>query len=328
MSLNGISTFEMNGSEEKREVRITRKEEVANGVYFFELTVVDDAPLPVCQPGAHITVETPAGDNRWYSICSVGEGRKSYCIAVKRESEGRGGSRSMADDTKVGDTLSVSNPGNEFELVDAPGYLLIAGGIGITPIYAMWQHLIAIDHSPFQLIYLTRSPQDTLFLDELSQGDSQRKPIIHHSQSEPGGRFDFWDLLEQPTADHIYCCGSKSLVSDIKDMTGHWPSSQIHFEDFSPVEAVRASDKAFKIRFKSSDEVIEVSESETLLHALRQSGHRVLSSCESGTCGSCKTAYLAGPIDHRDLVLEEDEKHNYLMVCVSRAAGKEIVLDL
>ena len=318
----------MNTDAQQLKVQITQKNEIANDIFWFELSAAGGQSLPVCEPGAHITVETPAGDNRWYSVCKSANNRTSYCIAVKREADGRGGSVSMTDDTKTGTYLNITEPENEYNLVEAPGYLLIAGGIGITPIYAMWQHLVDIDHPAFQLIYLTKSPEDTIFRKELLQSKYKDRVLVHHSQSEPGGRYDFWDLLEKPNANHIYCCGSKSLMSDIKDMSGHWPSSQIHFEDFAPVEAVRADDKPFTVQLKQSDEVIEVSESETLLHALRKNGLRVLSSCESGTCGSCKTVYLEGLVDHRDLVLEENEKDNFIMVCVSRAQDGEITLDL
>jgi len=306
-------------------VRISQKREIANQLHFFELTAADGKPLPVVHPGDHITVETPSGDNRRYSLASVSENKMSYCIVVKREADGRGGSISMADNTEVGDELNISDPNSEFDFVDGAKYLLIAGGIGITPIYSMWQYLVENDHPDFQLIYLTRTPEDTAFAQEFKESKYHARVHIHHSQ---GGRFDFWDLLMTPSEKHVYCCGPKSLIDEIKDMTGHWPKRLIHFEDFAPVKAIRADDKSFTVRLKSNDQVIEVGERETLLHALRQQGHRIQSSCESGTCGSCKVTYVNGVVDHRDLVLEPKERKDKIMVCVSRSAGEEILLDL
>ena len=269
----------------------------------------------------------PSGAHRWYSICDVTENSQSYFIAVKREAGGRGGSVSLIDDTEVGSVLTISEPECEFEFVDAPGYLLIAGGIGITPIYAMFKHLMKIGHPDFKLIYLSRCVADAPFIEELSQAKYKEHVLIHHSD-EVGERFDFWDMLERPTAQHIYCCGPKGLMSEIKDMSGHWRQSQLHFEDFKPVEAVRVDDKPFIVRLAGFDTEVQVGESETMLDALRRQGIKVHSSCESGTCGSCKVAYLDGEVDHRDLVLEGDEKKSYLMACVSRAAGESITVKI
>ncbi len=317
----------MTGNEPSLDVVISRKQEIASNIFLFELSRADGAALPACAPGSHISVHTPGGANRWYSICNVAEDNMSYSIAVKREADGRGGSVSMVDDTEQGSVLTISQPECEFEFVEAPAYLLIAGGIGITPIYAMFQALAKAGHEHFKLVYLTRSPEDTPFLDELSRSEYKDHILIHHSGAS-GDRYDFWDLLEKPTSQHIYCCGPKSLMSEIKDMTGHWPSSRLHFEDFKPVEAVRVDDRPFRARLAGTDRVIEVGESETLLDALRREGVKVHSSCESGTCGSCKIPYEAGEVEHRDLVLEDSETGSYMMACVSRAKGDEITISV
>ena len=317
----------MSAKEPSLEVIVRKKSEIANNIFLFELSRLDGAALPACEPGSHIAVETPCGANRWYSICNVSEDNRSYFIAVKRESAGRGGSISMADDAQEGCSLRIGEPECEFEFVNADRYLFIAGGIGITPIYAMWKHLVEIAHPHFKLIYLTRSPADTPFLEAFLHSPMKDNVLIHHT-GEAGARFDFWDLLAKPTTQHIYCCGPKTLMTEIKDMTGHWPSSRLHFEDFKPVEAVRVDDKPFRARLAGSDTVIEVNEHETLLDALRKRGIRIHSSCESGTCGSCKIAFVNGSVDHRDLVLEETERESTMMACVSRAEGDEITIDV
>lgn len=306
----------------KIKVKITKKQEVANQLFHFELTTVDVSVLPPINPGDYIAVDTPSKDSRHYSIASVSEDNKSCSLVIKRESEGRGGSISMADETQEGDLLYISEPENEFPFVDGDEHLLIAGGIGITPIFSMFEHLVKLKHKSFKLIYLTKSEDDTIFLDKLIDNENVH---IHYSKE---GRFDFWDLLMTPSEKHIYCCGPKSLISEIKDMTGHWPARLVHFEDFNPVEAIRADDKAFTVRVNSSGEVITVSEKETMIHALRNKGYQVNSSCESGTCGSCKVTHLSGVVDHRDLALDDDERKNSLLACVSRSAGDEILLDI
>ena len=317
----------MNSENQTIDVTVTAKNQIAVDIVLFELTRSDGGVLPPWEPGAHITVQTPSGANRWYSLCQLSKDQRSYFIAVKREDAGLGGSRSMIEETQVGSNLRIGPPENQFALVDSNAYLLIAAGIGITPIYAMWQTLVEKGHPNFLLVYLTKSPQHTPFYQELMSSKYRENVILHHTN---GGseRYDLWDLLAKPTSQHVYCCGPKDLMSEIKDMTGHWPTSRLHFEDFKPVEAVRANDKPFTARIKSNDELIQVAEDETLLHALRKHGVQVSSSCESGTCGSCKTSYLSGQIDHRDLVLEGEELSHYLMPCVSRAHDKEIVLDL
>jgi phthalate 4,5-dioxygenase reductase subunit len=306
----------------KIKVKITTKREIANQLFFFELTSVDTPVLPQANPGDYIAVETPSKDNRHYSIASTSKDGKSYCLVIKREPEGRGGSISMADNTKKGDELYISEPENEFSFVEGDEHLLIAGGIGITPIFSMFEYLVKLKHKRFKLIYLTKSEDDAVFLDKLIDNDNVH---IHYSKE---GRFDFWDLLMTPSEKHIYCCGPKSLISEIKDMTGHWPARLVHFEDFNPVEAIRADDKAFTVRVKSSGEVITVSEKETMIHALRNKGYQVNSSCESGTCGSCKVTHLSGIVDHRDLALDDDERKRSLLACVSRSTGDEILLDI
>ncbi|MAM70026.1 2Fe-2S iron-sulfur cluster-binding protein [Litorivivens sp.] len=317
----------MSAKEPSLDVVIKKKSEVATNIVLFELCSADGGVLPPCELGSHIAVETPSGANRWYSVCEVSEDNRSYYIAVKREDEGRGGSISMLDHAEEGSLLRISEPECEFEFVDAPGYLMIAGGIGITPIYAMWKHLVKMNHPHFKLVYLSRSPADAPFLEELSQDKYKDHVLIHHS-AEAGKRYDFWDLLEKPTAQHIYCCGPKSLMTEIKDMTGHWPQSRLHFEDFKPVEAVRKDDKPFRVRVAGADTVVEVSESETMLDALRKQGIKIHSSCESGTCGSCKVTVVEGLVDHRDLVLEESEMKTHMMACVSRAEGDEVTIDI
>jgi phthalate 4,5-dioxygenase reductase subunit len=312
--------------EELREVRVTRAERVADGIKLFELRDPAGAALPTYAPGAHIPVQVPSGAMRNYSLCSDPAQPDRYVIAVKREEGGRGGSASLVDAVHEGDTLHVGPPANLFELVEAPGYIFVAGGIGITPILAMI-HAVR-RRAPFRLYYLTRSAATTAFLPELTAPDLAGHVTIHHDEGDPDRAFDLWPVFEEPTRDHIYCCGPRGLMDAVRDMTGHWPASAVHFEDFgSDLVRPRADDVPFTVRLARSGAELTVPVGITIMEVMRAHGLRVASSCESGTCGTCKTAVLEGEPDHRDMVLSPSERKGSIMVCVSRAKTPLLVLD-
>lgn len=292
-----------------------------------EFTLADPAgdALDQFTPGAHITVETPSGAMRRYSLVNNGAAPDRYVIALKRERDSRGGSASMHDAAEEGTRLRVQPPENSFPLVEAPSYLLIAGGIGITPILSMARSLQA-EGKPFTLIYCTRDAEGTAYREEVAGLGG--KVTIHHDGGDIDEMYDFWDHFEKPTTAHVYCCGPSPLMEEIRALSGHWPEGRVHFEDFKPVEVVRADDMPFTVRLASTGQVVEVPADRTILEALREAGIRTVSSCESGTCGTCKTGLLSGQADHRDMVLMDEEKTDRIMICISRSAGGELVLDL
>lgn len=295
-----------------------------------ELTLVDPsgARLPPFTAGAHVTVETPSGARRRYSLANDPQETDRYVIAVKREPEGRGGSVAMVERTEEGGELRVAAPVNEFPLLPAPRYLLIAGGIGITPILSMARQLAREGRPDFHVIYCTRSPKATAYRDVVSGPEFAGRVTIHHDEGEPDKAYDFWERLAEPDKSFVYCCGPASLMEEVKGMTGHWPLKAVHFEDFKPTEAIRADDRPFAVVLAKSGERVEVPAGQTILDALRGAGRRLPSSCESGVCGTCKTRLLGGEPDHRDLVLRPDEQRDWVMTCVSRARSEELVLDL
>lgn len=305
---------------------VMRSAPAADGIQLFELRRADGGDLPPFTPGAHISVRTPNGGPRNYSLCGDPADRGRYLLAVKREAGGRGGSISLVDQVKAGDKLDVSEPRNLFELsTTAPSYLFVAGGIGITPILSMIHWVRANGDKPFKLYYLTRAQVSTAFLDELG-GD--RRVVVHHDLGCPENAFDLWPVLETPTKAHIYCCGPRPLMDAVKDMTGHWPSSQVHFEDFgSDLVRPRDDDTSFTVTLAKSGKTLEVPVGVTIMEAMRAAGLHVPSSCESGTCGTCKTRVLDGEVDHRDLVLMPDERPRQAIICVSRAKFGSLVLD-
>ena len=315
----------MSQSLETRDFSVASRRKLTDDIMEFTLAPADGkAPLPFT-PGAHVTIRTPSGAMRRYSLINDGVAPENYVIAVKREPASRGGSESMHESAIEGTLLQLTAPENEFELVDAPRHLLVAGGIGITPISAMARQL-ASQGKPFELIYCTRSAAETAYLDEIAALPG--KVTIHHDEGDEDNFYDFWDHFEKPSQAHVYCCGPAPLMEEIKGLTGHWPEGRVHFEDFKPVEVVRADDRAFNVTLAGSGRSIAVPADKTILEALRDAGERTVSSCESGTCGTCKSRLIEGDVDHRDMVLMDDEKDSHIMICISRAKSGDLVIEL
>ena len=311
-------------------LRVANVRPVARDVREFDIVHPEGVELPEFASGAHLLVQAPNGVTRRYSLCSAPKERHHYAIAVKRETSGRGGSISMVDDVNAGDLLYVSLPRNEFELDEtAPSLLFIAGGIGITPIRSMVRHLMSTGGKPFKLYYLSRDPETTAYGDELAAPEMRGTVVVHHDYGDPDKSFDLWPALEKPTGAHIYCCGPTGLMDAVRDMTGHWPTAAVHFEDFGAGRSARTvEDTPFTVRIAPGGESIEIPANVSILATLRAYGYRIRSSCESGTCGSCRTKLLGGEPDHRDLVLTDSERLHEIIVCVSRAHSPELVIEL
>jgi phthalate 4,5-dioxygenase reductase component len=311
------------------EVTVTRKTAVAKDIFEFELRHPQGLPLPAFTPGSHVTVQVPGGARRNYSLCGDSATADAYQIAVKRDAQGRGGSLSMCDSVNQSDMLQISTPRNNFALHPrATRFLFIAGGIGITPILSMMRHLKNQKNDNFTLIYCTRDADSTAFLAELASPEFAAHVQMHHDHGDTNNAFDFWPVFESPGDAHVYCCGPRGLMDAVADMSGHWPSGSIHFESFGVDASTNVANTAFTVRLNKAGISIPVSAEQTILEALRACGRNVPSSCESGTCGSCRTALLAGEAEHRDMVLTDEEKASQIMVCVSRAKSAELVLDL
>lgn len=310
-------------------LRIERAALVADGIRSFDLVSPPGRLLPAFTPGAHIRVRTPAGGVRKYSLCNHPDERNRYVIAVKRDASGRGGSISMVDSAAEGDVVAVSEPENAFRMSrGARSYLFIAGGIGITPILSMIRSLQGLD-AKWQLVYLTRSRAMTPFVEELKELGTGNQIRIHHDEGDPGRVLDLWPWLEKPqTEQHVYCCGPRPLMDAVKDMSGHWNAGRVHFESFTDGSVARKNDHPFTVHLSRSGKTLQVAVGQSILEAARAAGVKVAASCESGTCGTCRTRLLSGQADHRDMVLMPEEQTSQIMVCVSRAQGGELTLDL
>ena len=311
-------------------LKVRRKSEIAEGVFLFELAADDGGELPAFTPGSHITVTAPSGQKRRYSLCNEPAERHHYLIAVKQETSGRGGSLSFTREINEGDAVAIEPPKNEFEMAtsEPKRLIFIAGGIGITPIRAMILHGMRHGKTNFTLYYFTRTPALMAFREEFSAPGFDGKVVLHHDNGDPDQAYDLWPVLEQPRGAHLYCCGPRALMDAVRDMTGHWPDSAVHFEDFVGATAPHADDRPFEVRLAKSGKTYEVPAHVSILDTLHQHGHVLASSCESGTCGTCRCRFTEGEPDHRDLVLSDDEKRHDIMICVSRAKSPTLTLDL
>jgi phthalate 4,5-dioxygenase reductase component len=310
-------------------VTVVRKSLVADDIYLFELRAASGGDLPPFTAGAHITVTTPGGQKRRYSLCNDSIDADRYVIAVKQEKSGRGGSLNMTTKVEVGDEFEIEPPANDFEIsaAEPKSYVFIAGGIGITPIRSMIRHVVRLGRT-FKLYYFTRIPSMMAFRDEFSAPEFAGKAILHYDNGDPAQAYDLWPVLEEQRGAHVYCCGPRGLMDAVRDMTGHWPDSAVHFEDFVGATAYHDTDTPFLVCLSKSEKSYEVPVRVSILDTLRQHGYSLPSSCESGTCGTCRTRYTAGEPDHRDLVLSEKEKRSEIMICVSRAKTGKLTLDL
>ena len=315
-------------SDEMTQLRVRRAEMVADGIRLFELVRDDGGELPEFTPGAHLKVRAPNGLVRRYSLSGDPDWRDVYQIAVKREAGGAGGSISMVDEVKEGDTLAVSAPRNDFALApNAPSYIFIAGGIGITPMISMARHLVASGGRPFRLYYLGRDLASMAFTQELSAPEFKGRVVMHTDGGNPANSYDLWPVLERPKGAHLYCCGPRGLMQAVRDMTGHWSSGAVHFEDFGTGTSSAAEDREFTIRLAKSGGVFTIPPGRSALEVLHAAGVAIASSCEAGSCGTCIVDVVSGEVEHRDLVLMEHEKPRKFVTCISRARG-ELVLDL
>jgi ferredoxin-NADP reductase len=332
----------MSSSTPTLTLRVASAEALTPQIKAFRLVAADGATLPGYTPGAHVQVHVPPAPAKrdsavWrsYSLIQLdpsadtAAGVPEYRIAVRREDDGRGGSRFMHEELQRGDTLTVRPPVNHFELAAPPEPILIAGGIGITPIVSMASALVA-QRRPFQLHYSGRSRAQLAFVDELQ---ALLGPRLHlHADDEPGSKLSIDALLSSADPQQpIYVCGPAGMIDatlQVAERLG-WPKSALHYELFTEAQPL-AGDQPFEVELKSSGRVLAVPADRSLLDVLDAAGADVMSDCRSGYCGLCSTRVCSGDIEHRDTYLSDAEKASgaVMQVCVSRARSGRLVLDL
>jgi ferredoxin-NADP reductase len=316
------------GRPDARSLVIAGKTAAADGVAVLTLARPSGRRLPDWTPGAHLDLVLPGGLTRQYSLCGDRWDAYRYRVAVLREPAGRGGSGYVHDQLHVGDLVGWGGPRNGFPLVPSQAYLFIAGGIGITPLLPMIAQADLLD-ADWTLLYAGRSLASMAFLDELSgYGDRVRL-----APGDAGGRLDLNPWLGAPRPGvKVYCCGPSRLLDAVAGICAGWPRYSLRTERFEPKAAAsNAGDAAFEVELRRSGAQVTVAPGVSVLDAARRAGATVLSSCERGVCGTCETAVVAGRPDHRDSLLDDDERSrgDCMYICVSRAAaGSRLVLDL
>jgi ferredoxin-NADP reductase len=279
-------------------------------------------------PGAHLDIRLPNGGARQYSLYDWSENGNIARLAVKCEGQGRGGSLWICNDLSVGHILDVSSPRNHFHLDEgADQYVLIAGGIGVTPIYAMARRLHRL-RKPFRFHYMTRSPETAAFANHLSS--SPFAEAVHTDYSDLNGLPNFDRVLADVTAKaEVYVCGPEPMLQAVTAAASR-RGIEVKYERFAPIQSVSTANGSFTVLLKQSDRELFVPADKTLLEVLTANGVRVDKACTEGVCGSCLTRVLDGSVDHRDSILDESERarNDQICVCVSRAISSRLVLDL
>jgi vanillate monooxygenase ferredoxin subunit len=305
----------------------------ADDVSSFELVASDGGMLPSFTAGSHIDVHVAPGVVRQYSLCNDPRESHRYVIAVKREPASRGGSSAMHQRVHAGDRITIGAPRNNFALVaNAVHHLLIAGGIGITPLLAMTRQLLATNAS-FQLVYFSRSIENTAFHEPLSGPEYRGRVAFHYALEPDQVRAYLRKLLwHRAEGAHLYLCGPRPFM-DLVEATAAptWPPEAVHLEYFAADPAALGGPRDhFLVKLARQGGEFEIPAGRTIIEVLAENGIVVETSCEQGVCGTCLTGVLDGEPDHRDVFLSEVEKRagDRMTVCVSRAKGARLVLDL
>jgi tetrachlorobenzoquinone reductase len=304
----------------------------AEGVLSVELRPADGCDFPAFDAGAHIDLHLANGLIRNYSLVNPAGEAGRYVIGVLRDKASRGGSRYVHDTLRVGQRLPISAPRNNFPLhEDAPASVLVAGGIGITPILCMAKRLKALG-KPFELMLFARSRANAAFLAEVH---ALGVPLTLHFDDEQGGPPDLKSLLARcaPGASaHYYACGPAVMLDTFEKACAELGYGHAHIERFAPVEVKAASDARanYSVELKRTGRIIQITPEKSLLQTLLDSGVEVEYSCAEGVCGTCETRVLEGHPDHRDSVLSAKERagNHCMMVCVSGCKSERLVLDL
>jgi vanillate O-demethylase ferredoxin subunit len=314
-------------------VRVERIVAETAEIKSFHLVPASGKALPSFTPGSHISVRVPDGLTRQYSLCNGPREDRVFHIAVKREPDSRGGSRTLHERVTEGDLLEVLPPRNHFPLdKSAKHHLLLAGGIGITPLLSMARHL-SVQGVSFQLQYFTRSPRHAAFHELLSRDEFAGKVDFHYALDPDALRIYLHQLLHRrPDGAHLYVCGPRPFMDLVEDIAAAtWPPGTVHMEFFSADPAASSAPRLpFEVTLARSKASFTVPAEKTILEVLAERGINVLNSCGQGVCGTCVTGVLEGTPDHRDAFLSDKERKacDKMMLCVSRSCSQKLVLDL
>ncbi len=315
----------------------------AENINSYELVHPEGGELPPFEAGAHIDFFFRDGSVRQYSLCNDPAERNRYLIAVLRDEKGRGGSLALHERVHVQRKAWVGAARNNFPLhEEADRHILLAGGIGVTPMMAMMARLRTIG-ADYVLHYCTKSPQHTAFMQELAPLVAEGRVFLHHDNGRPRDGLDIAGLLKEHQAGtHLYYCGPPGFMRACEAAASHWPADTVHREFFSAAASPKLTQSdaefdatsdgnigiGFQVRIASTGASFSVPNDKSIAEVLNENGIEIETSCNSGLCGTCKTRYLEGDVDHRDLILSPDEQKEFMTLCCSRVRGRELVLDL
>jgi ferredoxin-NADP reductase len=301
---------------------------VARDVVALTLVDPDGDTLPPWTPGAHVDLILGPDLVRQYSLCSSPSDSRTIRVGILKSPDSRGGSIFIHEKLTPGSTVRVRGPRNHFPLVGAPRYLFIAGGIGITPMLPMMAEASAAG-ADWRLVYGGRSRESMGFVDELAEyGD--RVTLVPQDEA---GLPDLDALLGTPQPDTlVYCCGPEPLLQAVEQRCATWPPGALHFERFAAkkIEGDGAEDRPFELLLARSGITVTVPADKTTLEVVQEAGISVLASCQEGICGTCEQIVVEGEVDHRDSILDDDEReaNETMMICVSRSRSESLTLDL
>lgn len=311
------------------EVTINEKSALTDNICRLRLSALNGVELPKPTAGSHIDIHLPNGLVRQYSLCSELD-TNDYEIAVLNEPQGRGGSAYIHTNLIVGDTLSISEPKNLFALESsAKKTLLIAAGVGITPILTMAEHLLQ-QGADFSLHYCAKSPEQTAYIERIKNSNLAKFSHFHFSQSS---RINFAEVIPAGHNElHLYVCGPAAFNDAVIECATakNWQSANIHREYFSAAPIDHSDDGSFEIEISSSGEILNVPADQSMLNVLEDNGYFIPVACEEGVCGTCTTGLLSGEADHKDVFMsaEEHAQMDQITPCCSRAKSARLKLDL
>jgi ferredoxin-NADP reductase len=313
-------------TEQRLRLRVRQLRWEADRVISLELEQPDSSPLPGWDPGAHIDLHLPGALVRQYSLCGSPADTRSWRIAVLLEEHSRGGSHAVHHRIRPGEEIDVVGPRNNFPLADAPSYLFIAGGIGITPLLPMMEHAEQAG-ADWRLVYGGRTRSAMAFRTQLRQLHGDRVTVV---PQEEDGLLDLDTLLmDLGPATLVYCCGPEQLLAAVEQRC---PASRLRVERFAArprQDAARGAEREFELVLQHSGCALKVQPGQSILQAMEEHGFDAPNSCREGICGTCETKVIDGLPDHRDSLLSDAERaaNETMMICVGRALSERIVLD-
>ncbi|MFB6829963.1 PDR/VanB family oxidoreductase [Streptomyces hydrogenans] len=308
------------GATVPRRVLVTGRAVPAEGVVELRL---EGERLPSWEPGAHLDLVLPSGQVRQYSLCGDPGQADVYRIAarlIEEDRGGRGGSREVHEQLHEGAEVEVRGPRNRFPLVDSPSYVFVAGGIGITPVLPMVRAAEAAG-ADWRLVYCGRSRATMPYLAELVRLGGDRVTVVAEDED---GYPDLAFLRRTPAETVVYCCGPDGLMDAVSAAMPEGRTPRLErFSALAPADGT-----AFEVELRRSGRTVAVAADQSVLAAVREEVPGLMYSCTQGFCGTCRQTVLDGEVDHRDELLTDAERADSMLICVSRCAGKKLVLDL